>query len=139
MRDNKFLEDKLDTIWQTFFLDVPRSNNVSIKFGRKAIKRLGSIRRVNTSNQLFDTQILINGHFRHDHIPHFVVEATIAHELCHYAHGFSSPLPQLSRFPHRGDVVDQELQKRGLDELESAERKWLNKYWFKFVHQRQSQ
>ena len=135
MRNNTYLENKLDAIWQTFFSDVPKDNKVSIKFGRKAAKRLGSIRKINSLNEeRFDTQILINGYFRHKNIPHFVVEATIAHELCHYAHGFSSPLPQLSKFPHRGDVVDHELKRRGLRELEKAENKWLNKYWYKFIN-----
>lgn len=134
MRTNQYLNDKLNEIWQEFFIDVPRDNKVIIKFGRKAAKRLGSIRKINSSSkEIFDTQILINGHFRNKQIPNFIIEATIAHELCHYAHGFSSPLPQLLRFPHRGDVVDQELKKRGLKKLEQTENKWLNKHWCKFI------
>lgn len=135
MRNNTYLKEKLDQIWEKFFADVPRSNHVQICFGRKAGKRLGSIRKVikNENRNNFDTLIYINGHFKDEFIPTFVIDATIAHELCHYAHGFSSPLPQLSKFPHRGDIVDKELEQRGLKPLEELEQKWLNRHWTKFL------
>lgn len=135
MRDNNYLKNKLNSIWETFFADVPRSNKVLIQFGRCAEKRLGSIRKVinGPNRKRFDTLIYINGHFKDGFIPEFVIDATIAHELCHYAHGFSSPLPQLSKFPHRGDVVDRELNDRGLKTLERSEQDWLNKNWTAYL------
>ncbi len=134
MRDNNYLKNRLNTIWEAFFSDVPRSNKVWIKFGRKAEKRLGSIRKVWMQDQKdFDSLIYINGHFKDEVIPEFILDATIAHELCHYAHGFSSPLPQLSKFPHRGHIIDKELKRRGLTVLERAENKWLNKNWSRYL------
>jgi len=130
MRDDTFLSDRLDFLWKKYFADVSKSNKVYIKFGRKAVKRLGSIRQ--KINQT-DTIIILNGHFRDQEIPGYVVDATIIHELCHYAHGFSSPLPQLSRFPHRGGLVDREFYKRGLCGLLQKETEWLNKNWFRYV------
>lgn len=130
MRNNLFLEDKLDEIWKRFFPDVPKRNNVYIKFGKKARKRLGSIREryINNSND-FDTLIMINGNYKNEKFPEFLIDATIAHELCHYAHGFASPLPRLSRFPHRGGSVDQEMLRRGMGPLLDKEQDWLDENW----------
>lgn len=130
MRTNKALFERLTYIWGKYFPDVPKSNKVIIQFGRKAHKRLGSIRRINIEeNKCFDTQILINGYFRDKKVPQFVIDATIAHELAHYTHGFSSPLPRLSPYPHRGGMVDKELDKRGLSYLVEQEMNWLDENW----------
>jgi len=135
MRTNSLLETLLDSIWQDYFSDVPRSNKVSIKFGKRAKRRLGSIRKINNriGSKNFETEILINGYFRDKTIPQYVIEATIAHELSHYAHGFSSPLPKLSRFPHRGGMVDKELVNRGLKYLADIENSWLKNNWAKYL------
>lgn len=130
MRDKFFLKMRIDYLWNEYFKDIPRSNQVDICFGRRAGKRLGSIRQRLDHT---DTLITINGHFCDKKIPDYVIDATIVHELCHYAHGFSSPLPQLSRFPHRGGMVNKELFKRGLGGLLKKETKWLNKNWSNYL------
>lgn len=131
MRDDSYLRDKLEQIWQRYFSDVSRPNKIKIKFGRKARKRLGSIgQQVSKNAEVhFDTQIRINGHFKSPEIPEFVIDATIAHELCHYTHGFGSPLPKYFDHPHKGGVVEIELKKRGLKELETKEWRWLQENW----------
>lgn len=132
MRINYNLEIKLERIWSKYFKDVKKDNQITIKFGRKAVKRLGSIKTYK-NGQNFDTLITINGYFKDKYIPDYIVDATIAHELCHYAHGFASPLPQLSRYPHRGGAVDKELGRRGLSKLVEKEKDWLDKYWLDYV------
>ena len=132
MRSDEFLQQKLEIMWKNYFSDVPKSNRIRIHFGRKALRRLGSIRQ--RKHRVFnDTLILINGHFRDPEIPEFVIDATIAHELCHYTHGFASPLPQLSRYPHRGGHVDRELKDRGLTALIDREEDWLDLNWKKYI------
>lgn len=139
MRDSSYLEYRLGLLWQNHFAEIPRNNKVEIRFGRKARRRLGSIRKYHFGgNEHFDTLIYINGYFKDLYIPEFVIDATICHELAHYAHGFSSPLPQLSRFPHRGGLVDQELSKRGLDQLVQAESAWLQHNWLDYLSQHQT-
>lgn len=133
VRTNNFLEKLLTAIWADFFYDVPRLNQVIIKFGPRAKKRLGSIRRINLCDRGFDTLILINGYFRNNEIPEYVISATIAHEICHYLHGFSSPLPKLSKYPHKGGLVEIELKHRNLSRLLEKEKKWLNKNWLNFI------
>jgi len=130
MRDDTFLSDRLDFLWGKYFADISKSNKVHIKFGRKAVKRLGSIRQKIDET---DTIIILNGHFKDKKIPRHIIDATIVHELCHYAHGFSSPLPQLSRFSHKGGIVDKELTTRGLSDLLNKETDWLNKNWFLYI------
>lgn len=134
MRTNAFLHQRLKSIWATYFSDMPMLNNVVIMFGPRAKKRLGSIRKVyHNDNDKYDTQILINGHFKDPEIPQDVIDATIAHELVHYSHGFSSPLPKLSRFPHKGDVVDKDMEKRGLGDLMVSEYIWLDNNWIDYL------
>lgn len=129
MRDNLWLQQKLDIIWENYFGDVKRLNDIHIHFGRKAKRRLASIRQINRFNKNSDTEIKVTGYYKSQEIPEYIVDVTIAHELCHYAHGFASPLPKFSKFPHRGDVVDSELKRRGLGKLLALQEKWLNDNW----------
>lgn len=132
MRNNIYLEERLQYIWGKYFSDVVKKNPIEIHFGKKARKRLGSIRE-RKCNGVSDTLIVINGHFKNPEIPENVIDATIAHELCHYAHGFGSSLPQLSKYPHRGGSVDREMERRGLGESLELEKNWLDKNWIKFL------
>jgi hypothetical protein len=50
MRDNFWLEQKLNFIWAKYFEDVKKLNNINIHFGRKAKRRLASIRQQNRYN-----------------------------------------------------------------------------------------
>src|SRR3954468_10507703 len=100
IRDEAWLQQILDKIWDNYFDDVPQVNDVRIKFGRKAKRRLGSISIDPTDKKT--SIITMNSLFKNDDIPEYVVEATIFHELTHYAHGFNSPLEQAQRHPHAG-------------------------------------
>lgn len=132
MRNNTYLKLRLQEIWSKYFFDVKKSNPIEIKFGKKARKRLGSIRE-RKFNEGSDTLIVINGHFKNPIIPECVIDATIAHELCHYVQGFGSSLPQLSKYPHRGGSVDIEMKKRGLGGTLEAEKRWLDHNWVHFL------
>lgn len=139
MRNDHWLENQLNDIWQKHFSDVTKINNVVIKFGRNARTRLGSIKQARCSkfevrsSKEFASQIIISGYFRNERVPEYIIDLTIAHELCHYAHGFSSPHPQLLKHPHRGGVVDIELKKRGFGEKLKMQKKWLKEEWPKIV------
>ena len=109
MRDRKYLENLMYDLWETNFSDVPRKNLVLIKFGKYSKRQLGSIKMANTNTKIkgllkkniddYEAQddkrvtvITITKYFQNEIVPDYVVKATIAHELCHYTHGFSSPL-----------------------------------------------
>jgi hypothetical protein len=123
----------MNQIWRDHFSDVPQKNNVKIKFGRRARTRLGSIRRIGNrrflSQENPDSEIILTGYFKEEKVPEYIIDLTIAHELCHYAHGFSSPLPQLFKYPHLGGLVDKELVKRGFGPALKEQKKWLKEVW----------
>lgn len=125
MRDNNWLLSRLDHLWSNYFPEIPQINPVFIRFGRFARLRFGSIR---LDPRTKHTIIIITGMFKDSKIPQVVVDHTIAHELCHYVHGFSSPHKRLHRFPHEGGVIKQELENRGLIHLHSGYKKWIMGY-----------
>ncbi len=126
-RDDAWLQQILDKIWDNYFEDVPQPNDVRITFGRRAKRRLGSISLDPADRKT--SLILMNGLFRSSEIPEFVVEATIVHELTHYAHGFNSPLDQAQKHPHAGGVMRREFAERGLLELYLQQKRWLKLNW----------
>lgn len=66
--------------------------------------------------------------FARDDVPADVVLYTISHELCHYAHGFSSSNKRLFRHPHHGGVVNREIKERGGEKYIDAYKKWIKEY-----------
>lgn len=124
-RDNAWLLSRLDYLWSEYFADVSQDNKVFIRFGRFSRLRLGSIRMDRRSKY---TYITITGMFRHQAVPQDVVDHTIAHELVHYIHGFSSPKPRLHKYPHHGGIVNKELRVRRLEHLIRSYSKWLKDY-----------
>lgn len=153
MRDDKWLFARLDMIWDEHFSDVPQHNNVKIVWGRKAKNRFGSIKQ-ERNNKIFilnsknlnkiknssqnsrnhpDSIITINSLFKDEKIPDYVIDATIGHELCHYTHGFNSPLEKMFENPHQGGVVDKEMCKRGMENILKKQKKWVKENWRDYV------
>jgi hypothetical protein len=126
-RDHTWLHQQLDEIWDQHFEDVPQDNIVRIQFGRRAKNRLGSIKLDLRDRET--SVITVNGLFRDPQIPAFLVQATIVHELCHYAHGFNSPVEQQFKHPHAGGVMRREFKERGLERLYLEQKKWLKQNW----------
>lgn len=140
-RTNLWLEKQLSLLLKKYFSDVAITNSIEIKFGREAKFRFGSIRLVKPQGlkslkllrSLRDREpqksiITITSMFAKPSIPAKVVQYTVCHELCHYAHGFSSTNKRLFRHPHHGGVVNRELTERGAEELIGAFKKWLKGY-----------
>ena len=124
-RDDIWLLSRLDYLWSNYFLDVKQVNPVFIRFGRFSKFRLGSIRLDRFTKHSF---ITITGMFKDPSVPVEVVDHTIAHELCHYTHGFSSPRVRMHKFPHHGGVIKRELEERKLGRLSKAYNDWLKDY-----------
>jgi len=150
MRDNKYLENLLFDLWDNYFCDVPRKNLVLIKFGKYSKRQLGSIKLANGHTKIKGlmkkrreelevqddksvTVITVTRYFQREVIPEFVIRATIAHELCHYTHGFQSPLEKKFNHPHQGNIIKKELAKRDLLDEEIEADKWLKENWLKIV------
>ncbi len=126
-RDEAWLQGILDKIWDNYFPEVEQVNDVRMVYGRRTKRRLGSI-SLDPNNRNVSI-ITMNGLFKREDIPEFVVEATIFHELTHYAHGFNSPLEQAQEHPHAGGVMRREFAERGLLELYLLQKRWLKTNW----------
>lgn len=130
MRTNDWLHGQLNMLLEGAFSDMEKPNQIIISFGRKARRRLGSIRM---SRDKKASHILVNGHLRDPEIPEQIICSVIAHELCHYAHGFCSPLPKKYKSPHAGGIIGREFKKRGLYFLLQFEKEWTKNHWPRIV------
>ena len=125
MRDDQWLAERLNQIWQLLFPEIERKNNVVIRFKGRWKNKFGHIKRLKNN----DTEIAINGLFRNEIIPEYVIDTTIAHELIHYSHGFQSPLPRKYKHPHAGGIVRREMLKRGFGHMIAKEKYFVKKKW----------
>lgn len=130
MRDNNWLLEKTKLLWNQYFNDIRLNNEIVVLFGRRNKRVLGSI-KLELKARI--TLIRVNGYFRDEKIPEELVMATLAHEIAHYAHGFSTAGKRMYRYPHQGGVVSRELKKRNLGELEKETKKWLKKNWNEYL------
>jgi len=121
MRDDVWLNSRMNQIWEMLFSEVKRKNDVVIRFRGRWKNKFGHIKLLKNK----DTEICINGLFKNEVVPEVIVDLTIAHELSHYAHGFNSPLPKLFKYPHQGGIVTRELLKRGFGNCLREEKKFL--------------
>lgn len=126
-RDNAWLEERLRLLWEMHFSDVPVGFPIVVAFGTRAKYRFGSIMARDGKSL-----ITVNRLFTDPFVPVYVVDGTLVHELAHYVHGFGSGLPRLYRHPHRGGVIDKELEKRGLGELDRKAGQWREAHWDAF-------
>ncbi|MFA6423463.1 MAG: hypothetical protein WCW17_03365 [Patescibacteria group bacterium] len=145
MRNNQWLNQKLEFIWKNFFSDIKKVNPVEISFGRNSKRRFGSIklnRKLTFLNKKVTPKdksiITINGYFKSYKIPEFILDLTIAHELAHYAHGFNSAHARNLRYPHQGGVVDKELLDRGLKNMLKLHKQWVKENWQNFLNEEES-
>ncbi|MFH1637530.1 MAG: hypothetical protein ABIB71_03840 [Candidatus Woesearchaeota archaeon] len=124
MRDEEWLQNRMEQIWQLLFPDVDRLNNVVIRFKGKWKNKFGHIKKIKGSSE-----IAINSLFKDEVIPEYIIDLTIAHELVHYWHGFNSPHEKKYRHPHAGGIVTRELKKRGFGHLMRLERDFVRRQW----------
>jgi hypothetical protein len=129
------LSSCLNWIWEQYFSDIPRSNEIAIAYRYPWKNRLGLIRLSPDSRH---TYIGINTLLQVPSVPDVVLLITIAHELTHYAHGFGSPLPRKYAFPHANRVVEKELVQRNLGACLKACETWLDHCWYSFYEQQRS-
>ena len=125
MRDSNWLIARTYYLWGRYFSDIERPNNIKVRFTGRWQNKFGHIKRLKSN----DTEIVINSLLAHESIPEIVIDATLIHEMCHYVHGFGSPLPKLFRYPHQGNVVKKEMIKRGAGQIWLKGEKWIKESW----------
>jgi len=130
MRDDFWLNNVFEEVWNSKFSDVKKKNYVFIKWKGKWKNKFGHIK-----NSGRDTEIAINSLFKDERVPKWVIELTIAHEIVHYMHGFHSPYPRRYRHPHKGGIVNKELRARGYGSYLGKERYWFENYWWRLFNE----
>ncbi|MEI6144466.1 MAG: hypothetical protein WCP91_02620 [Candidatus Berkelbacteria bacterium] len=160
MRTITWLENRFEYIYRTYFADLEAPNQIEVTWGRRSRRQLGCIKRApfsslrggttkqsdirlprlsilsmarNDKTANFKTIIVINGLFKDEAIPEYVIDAVIVHEMAHYAHGFNSPLPQQHKSPHKGNVIRREFLLRGIGDLERKEQQWMKENWQNYL------
>ena len=128
-RNQVWLADTLDRLWEEHFWDVPRICPVRIRFGARWKWRLALIRWESATES---SLIALNALFRDPIVPESLCEVTIAHEIVHYAHGFGSPLPRRASDPHADRVIERELAARGLGPKLALADAWVDRCWSAF-------
>jgi hypothetical protein len=137
IRDDAWLLARFTTLYQRFFPDVAIENTVIVRFGRKSIRRFGSIIS-KPQPGFFGTPasiITINRLFMHHEVPVAVIDATLLHEFVHYTHGFHSPRRQQYAHPHRGNIVNKEIYARGGGDILIAQQQWIKDHYRQFLTQ----
>ena len=132
MRNNKWLKKIAQEIWRKYFSDISPTNDLRVKFGKRARWQLGCIRQSKKKNS--PSVVTINGYFKNEIVPQYVVESILAHEFVHYFHGFSSSKPKLFHYPHRGGIIKLELKRRGLAEIERRQKDWIDGNWKNIIN-----
>jgi hypothetical protein len=122
-------ERYLQEIWQKYYADVARLNEVKIAYCYPWKRRLGLIR---LSLDGLTSFIGLNALLQMTEVPEYILITTIAHEMAHYAHGFGSPLVRRFEHPHANNVVPREMERRGLCETMRLCDEWIDKHWFSF-------
>ena len=129
MRDNKWLEQRLDQIWILLFPEVERLNQVNVQFKGRWRNKFGHIKKLKDGN----TEIVINAVFKDLRVPDYIIEITLAHELVHFMHGFNSPHLKRYKHPHKGRIVEKEMIRKGFGHLIAKEKEFLKNDWPKIV------
>nr|BBH89890.1 hypothetical protein KTC_46410 [Thermosporothrix sp. COM3] len=129
------LASYLEDIWQRYFSDVQRPNEIYIGYCFPWKTRLGLIRLALDNSHSF---IGINSLLQLANVPESVLITTIAHELVHYAHGFGSPLPRAQQHPHANGIVEKELEARSLGPLLQECNEWLDHHWYPFYEEQKA-
>lgn len=125
MRDNNWLNQRLENIWSLLFPDIEKANNVYAKFKGRWKNKFGHIKMLRNK----DSEIVVNSLFKNPVIPEYIIDITLAHELVHYSHGFNSPLKKLYKHPHKGGIVEKELKKRGFYNSIKLEKEFIKNKW----------
>ena len=125
-RTNKELEEILARF--KALLNILDSVSISIKFGKKAKRTLGSVRLKGESSIIYITKYMVDYS-----VPDYVIEEVILHELIHIKTGYGSIMQKTSRHAHRGGVIKKEMLEIGKSNIYELSQIWIKKNWYSHI------
>jgi hypothetical protein len=127
---DEYLVRKAAALARENFPERGITNLFVVKWGGKWKNQLGKIRPLKSKE--YGSVIEINSRFKSVGIPEYVLDYVIMHELVHYFQGFGSNHKQKHKFPHKGKVVEKELERLGWAEVTLKEERWVKGNWKNF-------
>ncbi len=128
----KYLSSRVASLVRENFPEKGVTNLLTVQWGPKSKRMLGSIKTLNGEGHNeadYASLIQINSFLKSTEIPEYVLDYVIMHELTHYFQGFGSNHKKKNKYPHRGKIVEKELERRGWGEITIKSEKWLKENW----------
>ncbi len=129
---NNYLAKKTAQLIRENFSEKGVTNLLIVKTGKKWKRTLGHIKpckEENKCNVEFGSIIEINPLLFDLDVPEYILDYVILHELVHYFQGFASNQERKHRHPHKGGVVEKEMERLGWKEIQKKSDKWLKENW----------
>jgi len=129
---NNYLAKKTAQLIRENFSEKGVINFLVVKTGKKWKRKLGHIKphkEGNKYNAEYGSVIEINPLLFDLDVPEFILDYVILHELIHYFQGFASNHERKFRHPHKGGIVEKEMERLGWGEIQKKSDKWLKKNW----------
>ncbi len=129
---NQYLAKKTASLIRENFSERGVTNLLIVRWGSKWSRKLGHIKPLKNENKHdteFGSIIEINSLLKEIEVPEYVLDYVLMHELTHYFQGFGSNHERKFRHPHRGGLVDKELERLGWLEIMEKSEKWLKQNW----------
>jgi hypothetical protein len=116
--------ESLHRMLRSHFADLVSTREIEVRLGRRSRVRLASVRRGRSGPLITLNPLLLA-----PEVPSEVCDATMAHELCHIVHGFGASTAPRGMKPHRGGIVDAEMDRRGLADVRRRADAWAATHW----------
>lgn len=129
---DNYLAKKAASLVRENFQEKEVTNLLVVRWGKKWARTLGHIKPLKNENKhdtSYGSIIEINSILKSAEIPEYVLDYVLMHELTHYFQGFGSNHERKGKHPHKGGLVDKELERLGWGEIMEKSEKWLKENW----------
>jgi hypothetical protein len=124
---DNYLTRKTASLIRENFGERGVTNLLVVKTGKRWKRTLGHIKPFEHSE--YGSLIEINSLLFDLDVPEYVLDYVIMHELTHYFQGFASNHEKKFLNPHRGGIVEKELERLGWKEIQEKSDKWIKENW----------
>ena len=124
---DNYLAKRTASLIRENFAEKGVTNFLAVKTGKKWKRTLGHIKTL--ENREYGSMIEINPMLFDLDVPEYVLDYVIMHELTHYFQGFASNHEKKHKHPHRGGIVEKELERLGWKEIQEKSDKWIKEKW----------